>query len=146
MGSPIEGRLYSAIASSADRMRWTMNELENFERGRAEPPAGALLYFEARRNVVVSTYKVDILLQGDGWNLAVECDGHEFHDRTKQQAAYDRSRDRELILLGITTIRFTGSEIVHSVERCATQTMEIVQYLTSRNAFVLGLLHRCGER
>lgn len=29
--------------------------------------------------------------------LVVECDGHEFHERTKEQAARDRSRDRALL-------------------------------------------------
>lgn len=43
--------------------------------------------------------------------LAVECDGHEFHERTKQQAQRDKSRDRFLQSRGIPVFRFTGSEI-----------------------------------
>lgn len=75
---------------------------------------------ELYRNVVIGTYRADIVLQLDTWRrLIVECDGHDWHDRTKQQAAYDRARDRELLVLKFVTIRFTGSEIHHSPERCA---------------------------
>lgn len=43
--------------------------------------------------------------------IAIECDGHAFHERTKEQARRDKSRDRELIARGIPVFRFTGSEI-----------------------------------
>lgn len=74
------------------------------------------------RSVSVLSYRVDFLLEIGVRKLAIECDGHAFHDRTKQQAAYDRARDRELLEFGIATIRFTGSEIVHSPERCAGES------------------------
>lgn len=41
----------------------------------------------------------------------VECDGHDFHERTKAQAARDKKRDRELTARGMPVFRFTGSEI-----------------------------------
>lgn len=34
------------------------------------------------------------------WQVVVECDGHEFHERTKAQAARDRERDRGLQGIG----------------------------------------------
>jgi len=71
------------------------------------------------RSVDILTYRADFLLELGARRLIIECDGHDFHDRTKQQAAYDRSRDRELLQIGIPTVRFTGSEITHSPERCA---------------------------
>lgn len=43
--------------------------------------------------------------------LAIECDGHDFHEKTKEQARRDKSRDRLLMANGIHTIRFTGSEV-----------------------------------
>ena len=43
--------------------------------------------------------------------LAVELDGHDFHERTKEQASADRERDRALLARGIPTIRFTGSDV-----------------------------------
>lgn len=53
--------------------------------------------------------------------LAVECDGHEFHERTKEQAARDRSRDRDLLMMGVPTMRFTGSEIWGDAYDCISQ-------------------------
>jgi hypothetical protein len=41
----------------------------------------------------------------------VECDGHEYHERTKEQAERDKERDREVQALGYEVARFTGSEI-----------------------------------
>ena len=48
------------------------------------------------------------------WNwkqLIVECDGHDFHERTKEQAAKDKARDRQAQLAGYTVFRYTGSEL-----------------------------------
>lgn len=67
-------------------------------------------------------YRADFLItvrgwfgMSDGWRevdrVVVEIDGHDFHERTKQQAAGDRSRDRALTSDGYTVVRFTGSEI-----------------------------------
>lgn len=53
--------------------------------------------------------------------LVVECDGHEFHERTKDQAKRDRSRDRRLQESGYLVFRFTGSEIYRDAFGCALQ-------------------------
>ncbi|MBN9472284.1 MAG: DUF559 domain-containing protein [Bosea sp.] len=59
------------------------------------------------------------------WRRAiVECDGHEFHERTKEQAAKDRSRDREAQLAGLHVFRFTGSEIWRDPWACASQVCD----------------------
>lgn len=43
--------------------------------------------------------------------LIVECDGHDYHDRSKEQASRDRTRDRELKKIGFEVFRYTGSDI-----------------------------------
>lgn len=43
--------------------------------------------------------------------IAVELDGHDFHEKTKEQARKDKKRDRTLAAAGWTTLRFTGSEV-----------------------------------
>lgn len=61
----------------------------------------------------------------EGWrSLIVECDGHDFHERTKEQAAKDRSRDRAAILAGYEVFRFTGSELWCDPLGCARQIVE----------------------
>lgn len=87
------------------------------------------------REVTRASYRIDLLVRlvgprTDGGRhvesvLAVECDGHDYHERTKQQAAYDRSRDRELLIkLGLVTVRFTGSEIYSDANRCARECID----------------------
>ena len=65
-------------------------------------------------------------LDGDWKVLNVECDGHNYHDRTKAQAARDKSRDRLLIQKGVQVIRFTGSEIYNRPEECLEEVENIL--------------------
>lgn len=59
-----------------------------------------------------------------GWKqLIVECDGHDFHERTKEQAARDRERDRSFQLQGIEVFRFTGSELWKDPLGCSDQVI-----------------------
>lgn len=51
--------------------------------------------------------------------MIVECDGHDFHERTKEQAARDRSRDRAAQSAGYTMFRYTGSEIYRNPLGCS---------------------------
>jgi len=55
--------------------------------------------------------------------MVVECDGHDFHDRSKEQARKDRERDRMLQSLGYPVYRYTGSEIWADVFKCAYQAV-----------------------
>lgn len=70
-------------------------------------------------------YRVDffVTVPGSAAALVVECDGHDFHEKTKQQAARDKQRDRWFLSKGWPTMRFTGSEIHYRVERCADEVM-----------------------
>lgn len=71
----------------------------------------------------IGSYRVDFLLLSTllprHVRIVVECDGHDFHERTKEQAARDRSRDRTLTGLGYTVLRYTGSEIHQDPWACA---------------------------
>ena len=63
------------------------------------------------------TYRLDFayfhpMHHGKGLvKIAIECDGHEFHEKTKEQAKRDKERDRYLQSEGWIVARFTGSEI-----------------------------------
>jgi len=62
--------------------------------------------------------------------LVVECDGHDYHERTKEQAAKDKSRDRHLVASGFTVMRFTGSELYSDP---FARAREVSSYLDSDN-------------
>jgi very-short-patch-repair endonuclease len=73
----------------------------------------------------VGPYRVDFLFQLNGPKgqryLAVECDGHDFHEKTKLQVQRDKSRDRGVKMHGLDVIRFTGSEIFCDPKKCADE-------------------------
>jgi len=80
---------------------------------------------------MIGKYRVDFLItptmgEREGKRLIVECDGHDFHERTKAQARKDRSRDRELTALGYLVFRYTGSEIHADPIRCSDQVESVV--------------------
>ena len=52
------------------------------------------------------------------FRLVIECDGHEWHEKTKEQAAADRKRDRLFVKNGYAVMRFTGSEIWRDPMEC----------------------------
>lgn len=59
----------------------------------------------------------------DSWSLVLEVDGHEFHERTKEQARRDRSRDRFMLVNGINVMRFTGQEVHQDAISCAHEAL-----------------------
>jgi very-short-patch-repair endonuclease len=89
-------------------------------------------------------YRVDILItvrfQGKYHLFAIECDGHDFHEKTKEQARNDRKRERDLMVEGIHVIRFTGSEIYEDPLRCANDVRKIIHKLTGLDDVIFELI------
>lgn len=67
------------------------------------------------RQKQIGKYRVDFYLSYmTDTGLAefiIECDGHDFHERTKAQARHDKQRDRFFTQNGYIVLRYTGSEI-----------------------------------
>lgn len=78
-------------------------------------------------------YRTDIFVNiGDSnilksYPYVIECDGHQFHEKTKEQVRKDRQRERDLMKLGNKVIRFSGSEILEDPEKCARDFWDIVK-------------------
>lgn len=83
--------------------------------------------------VKIDPYRVDFLawspLNKAKTSVVVECDGHDFHERTKQQAERDRSRDRELQTRGYSVFRFTGAELYRDAHKCALEVLVKINLL-----------------
>jgi very-short-patch-repair endonuclease len=84
----------------------------------------------------VGHYRADFLLEirppaGDTKRLVVELDGHAFHERTKEQAAKDKARDRWMTGAGYTVMRFTGSEVWANPFAVASEVADRVHQLRS---------------
>jgi very-short-patch-repair endonuclease len=117
--SPIEVRLGSALLVYGSIMQ-PFSELQDgetkqvFKLQSTDSDARSASVFGVFPQYRWRRFRVDfaILTQGhDSPCCFIECDGHEFHERTPEQAARDRSRDRACQLAGVPVLRFTGREI-----------------------------------
>ena len=72
------------------------------------------------------SYSVDFLIVPDDplldkINVAIELDGHEFHEKTKGQVQKDKARERAIVQQGVTVLRFSGSEVVRNTRGCVEE-------------------------
>lgn len=83
---------------------------------------------EVQKRVAVDAevFRVDFALWEERTGIAVELDGHDWHERTKEQAERDKSRDRKLLAAGIPVVRFAGSEIWRDPWAAAREALSIV--------------------
>jgi very-short-patch-repair endonuclease len=124
--SPIEAVLLTSVLLAA----WDEHDARHLGiplvwRGAGQPLDSALNIITQAQ---IGSYRVDFLIlvrcKDGGWRrLVIECDGPDFHERTKEQAARDRARDRTLTAAGYEVFRFTGSEIHRDPTACADQVV-----------------------
>lgn len=146
--SPIECLFYAALVTAARQEGRCINDvftfsddypLEEAMHGVAvmgKPYSTAFI----QRQVQVAGWRVDFVVHYPdttqranslGWRpfkrLIVECDGHDFHERTKEQAARDRSRDRQAQYEGLPVFRFTGAELWDDPLGCADEVLAFME-------------------
>lgn len=128
--SPIEEAFLRAIVRRAtDRELTAVTRLD--DRTYPVTPIVGDEVLQIYPQVTVGPYRFDFMLsiatRGEGSGLlVVECDGHDFHERTKEQAARDRSRDRRAQAWGATVFRFTGSELHRDAAECADSCIDLL--------------------
>lgn len=87
-----------------------------------------MIVFEPQ--VKIGKYTVDFLIdepiEDENKHIVIECDGHDFHEKTKEQAKHDKERDRFLQKEGYSVYRFTGSEIFNNPLQVLSEIEEIV--------------------
>ncbi len=78
-------------------------------------------------------YRADFLLEQQGIGpdglltpVAVELDGHAFHDRDKHQRSYEKARDREFQRSGYKVLHFTGSDVVADPYKVAFEALQFL--------------------
>jgi len=118
--SPIEERMLAALALHCED-----REMRISLRKRL-PTCWPVL--EVHPQYQLDDLRLDFLVllrcNSDAVMMVVECDGHEFHERTKEQAERDRCRDREIQSLDVPIFRFTGTEIHRDGDACAREIVE----------------------
>ena len=123
--SPIEQMFYAAVRSLCAINEIQINPYPEFG------PTGGVYFPRAlwvREQVAVERYKVDFMVvfgdEGDaGPRVAVELDGHQFHDKDKKQRSYEKARDRYLTKVGYTVFHYTGSDVVSDPVRVAREVL-----------------------
>lgn len=115
LGSPIEALMFEAIVAS---QFCKTGKLPKIVLEGAGPGEGD---WKITPQAQIGKYRIDFLIEdeGTGVTVALECDGHDFHERTKEQAQKDRNRDRDLQAKGYLVLRYTGSEIWRDPWGCA---------------------------
>lgn len=133
--SPIEQLLFISLASKLD-----------YYSGLFGAALGLTVGLQQEIKTELKTYRVDFLVTWDESEykpddpladefgmvtttysqIVVECDGHDFHERTKEQAQRDKARDRALQAAGYTVLRYTGSEIWKDPDGCAREVYRLV--------------------
>jgi very-short-patch-repair endonuclease len=87
---------------------------------QVEERYGVKLQPQKKLSTDVGDFDIDFVIErrGDLLPLAIELDGHEFHEKTKTQASWDRRRERSITRSGYLVIRFTGHEIFQNTKKC----------------------------
>lgn len=58
--------------------------------------------------------------------LIIECDGYEFHQKTKEQVQKDNEREYNLKMAGYEILRFSGTQIYNNPFKCAEDTYNYI--------------------
>lgn len=111
-------------------------ELKEIAHNLRNPPAEHTAFWGCLfPQVKIGEHRVDFLLlhtkglEGFG-GIVVECDGHEFHEKTKDQASRDKARDRDLQEAGYKVLRFSGADIWRDAFKCADEVLQMAHGLS----------------
>lgn len=95
-------------------------------------------FIRAWAQVSVGAYRTDFLLGEPGYTttgpilVAVECDGHEFHEKTKVQVARDKHRDNFFQAQNIPILRYSGSTIWRNPIEAAADALTKLEHISTR--------------
>jgi hypothetical protein len=76
-----------------------------------------------------ATYIVDFVFFTISGKVAVELDGHTYHERTPAQATRDRAMDRSFQLDQVPILRFTHLELTRYMPSCLSDVQRMVRLL-----------------
>lgn len=118
----------AAIVVNGEFIKWPSSEEQ------IEPTDALVVRAWWQKNI--GEYRVDCLIvisaRSSTHSVVLEFDGHDFHEKTKEQAQKDKSRDRWLTAAGYSVLRFTGAEIWARPEQCAEEIEEYLQKQAKR--------------
>lgn len=137
MASPIEKVMYLSLSEYylSDILGDPLRNYELFIEPQPEVIIGKNKYrpdFNLSVHQVININGVDMVRD---FTCYIECDGHEYHERTKEQAQKDRAKDRAFIIAGLDLLRFTGSEIYNDHKRCSREILDFMHKEMNKKEF-----------
>lgn len=88
---------------------------------------------QANINIDNHKYRVDYLIEVFMQELnkkicfVIECNGHDFHEKTKEQVKKDNIKNRTLLKNGYVIFNFSGSEIFNDNDKCASEIIDGIE-------------------
>jgi len=67
--------------------------------------------------------------------IVIECDGHQFHQKTKEQVRHDNEREFDLKMAGYEIIRFSGSQIYNEPFKCAEDAYNYIMKFVKEDEY-----------
>ena len=80
--------------------------------------------FEADDYLTYLTFGEEI--KNNKFKLAIECDGYEFHQKSKEQVQRDNEREYDLKISGYDILRFSGTQIYNAPLKCAKDIYDYI--------------------
>ncbi len=125
-GSPIEQLLLAALVWIGYGCDRALVEIWDSTMPFEKPQSNIVIapQYQAGKHRIDFAIFINVIANEE-IKIVVECDGHNFHEKTKEQAARDKRRDRDLQIAGWKVLRFTGSEIWRDHKACAAYVSKL---------------------
>lgn len=117
--SPIEEMFLTAFCDAAETRGYRIDKTPRANDTIAVRPQQRVGNYRA-------DFSVGFRFFGAETAIIVECDGHDFHEKTKYQASRDKARDRYFTKQEYKTMRFTGSDLNRSASACAEEVLSLI--------------------
>lgn len=134
--SPIEQLLAIHLMDSEYHLYKELSVFDGFRSVWINPQSEVL----ANERKYRLDFLVEVIFEKKEFKFAIECDGHNFHEKTKEQAARDKARERNLTMNGYRVVRFTGSEIWADPISCISDLYKIIYHETGLDDYYNELL------
>lgn len=124
--SPIEKTLYCAILFLRD-----LGQYKRFSHLYCVEPQYKIR--TEKQNRIMDFAIIDADTDDQDIVVFIECDGFDYHAKTKEQFTYTQQKDRELKTMGYNVLHFTGTEIYTNPLKCADEVWKFVKKREENN-------------
>lgn len=130
--------IYQFIGSDHEATFETYMPIHDWPGAAARFTTGIRITPEVSIGKYRADFFVEVALDGKWVFGVIECDGHDYHERTKEQAKHDKERDRFFQSKGLIVLRYTGSEIWKDPLNVAHEALTILSGLAKAKTAVNG--------